>query len=734
MYFAVGTLLGKSIVIYEARTCQEVKRLSNGESVMSLTFGKTGKFLASAGPKSVKVWAVDTWTLVTHIPTPVRCVSLELIENDDLLIIAMRNNLLIFWDIDKDCVNDELRWTLDPAAIADYDMRVPMSITVSRTQGLLAASYRSQDLLVWNLAEDMVHDIYCRVTNGSRLDDPLGRREKSTVLAMAFSEGPDSSALLASYFDGELVLYDTKNGSLRHRLSGVNAQCMSSSPDGRTLATGDAAGTIQIFDLETLKFLYRINFNAEFIGVRALSFTSDGQRLLDLRGRQCRAWEPVVLLRQEVAEPAADTMSLSASAQEVDFEGPMDIVYITAVAIIQTGSLQTGNLVLYGTDDGAVYLYDPIRGEKMEQLFKNDIAITFLSYDAESGIIVCTDQSSRVVCRRLIISRSSALAAEVVFEVQLENAIMQVLVNYGATRLLVSTADESVLFALDSGSQNSVSKISWQGESDSFCWVATTSSNDKLVLCRGGRAYTYLWDTLTRCGSFPEGIPAEDDTRSFDAGATLEGTGLFNKVVQAKAISDSEFFATTSEDTRFGKIKTEVWLWKFDAFAPGTSTIQPVQGLEELKSSIDHVIGTYLNRFIFLHSNGWVCSTSLDTPDAESLVQHFFIPSDWLSLSHRPLIDVLPSGDIVFAKKSEMVVIKSGLGLSRRSLTSRHSSQSSVGRPSGLRRRSSPGGQSGLSRRQLSPSGFSMASTLVGGGRSLRHGSLPDRSKLDEGR
>lgn len=332
LYFAVGTLIGKNIVIYDDRACQETKRLNNGEPVMSLTFGSTAKFLAAAGPKSVKVWAVETWALVTHIPTPVRCVLLELIENDELLVIAFRNNLLVFWDLQKDSLNDELRWTLDPAAVSDYDTRVPTSIAVSRSQGLLAAAYRSQDLLVWNLDQDMVHDIYCRKTNGSRLNDPLGRREKSTIVTLAFSEGPDSSALFASYFDGDLVLFDTSSGTLRHRLSGVNAQCMSSAPDGRTLATGDASGTIQIFDLEKLKFLYRINFDAEFIGVRALSFMSDGHRLLDLRGRQCRAWEPLVLLRQEAVDTATDTMSASASAQEVDFDGPMDIVYITAVA------------------------------------------------------------------------------------------------------------------------------------------------------------------------------------------------------------------------------------------------------------------------------------------------------------------------------------------------------------------------------------------------------------------
>ncbi|KAL6862557.1 hypothetical protein ACO1O0_002792 [Amphichorda felina] len=392
LYFALGTMLRKTVVVYDDHTFQETKRLDNGEPVMSLSFGSSGKFLVSAGPKSVKVWAVDTWTLITHIPTPVRCVAVELIENDEFLIISLRNNMLVYWDMEKDCLSEELRWTQDPLAFNDYDTRVPTTVVVSRSQGLLAAAYRSQDLLVWDLERDMVHDIYNQQTDGSRLDSSSGtRRTKASILALEFSAGDGSHALIASYFDGVLVLYDTSAGKLRHRLTNVNAQCMSSTLDGRTLATGDSTGTIQIFDLETLKFLYRINFDDEFIGVRALSFTNDGHRLLDLRGRQCRTWEPLALLRQEADDGATDLMSVSASAQEVDFDGPMDIVYITAIAV-----MQTGNFILYGRDDGTVWLYNTTRGKDKEELFKHDITVSFLEFDDKSGIIVCADQSSRV--------------------------------------------------------------------------------------------------------------------------------------------------------------------------------------------------------------------------------------------------------------------------------------------------------------------------------------------------
>jgi len=75
---------------------------------------------------------------------------------------------------------------------------------------------------------------------------------------LTFNPNSDSGLLAVAYQDGELALYDAWSQKELNSVYG-NAFTLASSPDGRTLATGDARSTVQIGDFETLKLLYRIN-------------------------------------------------------------------------------------------------------------------------------------------------------------------------------------------------------------------------------------------------------------------------------------------------------------------------------------------------------------------------------------------------------------------------------------------------------------------------------------------
>ncbi|KAL2127487.1 hypothetical protein VTI74DRAFT_10641 [Chaetomium olivicolor] len=71
-FFALGTVLSKEIIPYGEMTCQETRRLNNGEPVMVLVFGHTGKYLASAGHRSIKIWELETGEMVSNIPSSAR--------------------------------------------------------------------------------------------------------------------------------------------------------------------------------------------------------------------------------------------------------------------------------------------------------------------------------------------------------------------------------------------------------------------------------------------------------------------------------------------------------------------------------------------------------------------------------------------------------------------------------------------------------------------------------------
>ncbi|KAL2127486.1 hypothetical protein VTI74DRAFT_10640 [Chaetomium olivicolor] len=468
--------------------------------------------------------------------------SLEFIEDDKIMLVALKNNYFVFWDVDNDELADEARWTLDPDLKETFDFRSPTISAISTHQNLIAVSYSRE--------------------TRSRRDGPA-TTQKSTILSLTFSAAPGSNALVACYFDGELVLYDAFEGTVRHRIPWVNVHCMVSSPDGRTLATGNATGTIQLFDLETLKFLYRIDFDAEFFGVRALAITADSHRLLDVRGKQCRVWEPVALLRQEADDANSNAMSVSTDPQELGFEGPMNIIYITAAALVRGGED-----VLCGSDDGSVKLYESARGEHRQLLAGHGAAISFLDY---SG----TDPISE-----------------------------QQLLESGL----------GVMF-------------------DAMMPSATT--------------------------------------------------------VRTAALQDTIFFVTTCEDARLNTHEpTEMQAWAVNRIASGTKSIKPVAWCKGLSMKIDHFIGSFAQRLVFLHVDGWVCSIPFEAFDAENMTRYFFVPADWLSLNNHLIISVTSSGDVGSAKRSELVFIKLGLKIERPTFGSRQSSTSTIG---GLGRNSRQG-------------------------------------------
>ncbi|KAK4223745.1 hypothetical protein QBC38DRAFT_43016 [Podospora fimiseda] len=72
-----------------------------------------GKYLAAAGPNTVRIWSPCQGTEVSHFKIGSRCLSLEFVEEDAVLRVATQQNQLIDWDMDtKTFVRDEpLTWT-----------------------------------------------------------------------------------------------------------------------------------------------------------------------------------------------------------------------------------------------------------------------------------------------------------------------------------------------------------------------------------------------------------------------------------------------------------------------------------------------------------------------------------------------------------------------------------------------------------------------------------------------
>lgn len=151
--------------------------------------------------------------------------------------------------------------------------------------------YRGQDILLWDIKNNALYETYSKET-GSQ---PGKTRAKAFITrGLIFSLDPNANLLAASYSDGELVLFDTYEGTVRERTL-VNAGTLASSRNGRTLACADSIGIIQLFNFKTLKLLYHIS--SDKYNIKSLAFSRDNYHLLDVRASDYRIWDPIILLR-----------------------------------------------------------------------------------------------------------------------------------------------------------------------------------------------------------------------------------------------------------------------------------------------------------------------------------------------------------------------------------------------------------------------------------------------------
>ncbi|CRK18321.1 hypothetical protein BN1723_002463 [Verticillium longisporum] len=649
-FLVTGTMLGREAIIYDESTYQEIRRLNIEEPPMIISMSSKEKYLATAGPKSVKIWSVASWTLLTCIPTPVRCLSLAFIEEDELLAIAMTNNQFVFWDIQADEMVDGARWTDAEESREAYDRRWPVMAATSASQCLMAIVYRSQDLLVWNFEERRLHATTANAGHAS-----MRRRRCQCVNPRFFA---------------------SHSAHRKHRLPwlrGISMEnwfCMTRdlvfSHDGRTLATGDAEGTIQIFNLENIHRLYRITFNAEFIGVRALAFTGDDLRLLDIRGKQCRVWEPRALLRQEVDDDDSDTLSLSTATHEVELTGAMDMIYITCIAV-----MEHGQYILCGKDDGSVQIYECTKGEALQTLFTHKTAVKHIKFDEVSNTIVSLDQSGTLACYQLIMLNRSKWRIVDIFDEHVEGAVDQILINKGLSRLLVSSGEHHVLFSVDKTLHKSTISRAFKTASVSgHTWSTHPTSDDHVVLFSAGRAFSFSWHDLKLCENPLGDLPLLEDLET-ECGMVLHNIMTHADRIRVARLPGSPYFTTHCEAQRqLARDAVEIMLWDGNrlekAKGPGPSpALESRREFAALSDKVDHIIGTYQRRLIFLHLDGWIWSVPLETLDVESATHHFFIPADWLSLNNRPELWVTSLGDIIFPKGSELVIMKRGLELER---------------------------------------------------------------------
>lgn len=640
-HFAVGGASGR-IVIYNDMTCQELRTLQHSEAVRTLQFAKTTGLLVSAGFQIVRMWDTTGWEQLWKYDIAHLCISVAFMEHEQLLLGALRNNQLMVWDLGTGNLRDSVDWTRDFDGFNANSFRQPIFADFCVEQGLLAIAYRGQDIVLWDLERDALHEIYCQYTGARSRDE--APRSSPGAMGLKFSSAPTASLLAVSYADGDLVLFDTYEGSVLATTL-ANAHYLASSADGRTLACGNTSGTIQLFDFETLKLLY--NIKLEDYGMQALAFSGDSHRLLDIRGAQCRVWDPPILIREELDEVNSDTVSVSTMPQEVNMASMDEVSQIASLACHEAG-----HVFFCGKEDGSIYVFESKSGWQSRRLCShaNGISILSLSFDEKSNLLCSTDTASRIMIHRLGFGDQQPPSAEVVFDHLEGVAIHQVLMEGSSSKLLVCTAEKQTLWSIECDTSAIVNSISLEDRAP-YRWTTHPSHPNHLILITGTTAHLYEWQTLRRLTS-AEGI-------------LLEGSVLPDLAIRSiTPCSNGAVIATAFSQVLRPHSESKLLLWSASDFNPESRSAAPIPRYQALADEMKFLIGTDGQRVIFLQNSGWVCSAKMQSSSSDATTyfsRHFFFPRDWLSTNSDLLCAVTRNGDILFVKHDEVAVIKRGL-------------------------------------------------------------------------
>lgn len=638
-FFAVGMSSG-SVVVYNETTCQQSQALEHSEPVKLLQFGHRMDILISAGSRRIRIWNAGSWEQVLEFKTPLQCMSLALIEEDQLLLGALKNNNLVIWDLAEGTLRDTADWTLHLEGTKSHAFRRPITAAISMEICLLAVVYRGQDIVLWDLDRDALHDTYSKA--GSSTRNAKADVSAGVTGGLVFNATLHAPLLAAAYSDGDLVLFDVLEGTVREtRL--VNAQTLACSPDGRTLATGDSSGTIQLFEFENLRLLYRINSHGYCI--KELVFTGDSHRLIDIRGSECRVWDPMVLVRQDGDDQNSDTISVSTAPQEFRLESTENIVLITSMICHPDG-----RVFFCGKEDGSVCLYETKSGQQIDKLFShaNGVSILSLFFDLESNTLSSIDNASRVKVHKLKQGKEAWGPSDTLFDYRTGAPIKQVLTNRGATRVLVSTGNSDTLWYISPKETSTVIEtISWETRGP-FRWVTHPQHGDYLILISDFVAHLYDWQSLRR-------LTGEE-------GIFLEGSILPELAIRSiNACFNNTTIATTFGEDLRPQSKSKLLLWNAADFRIDSRTAAPIPQYHSLADQVKTLIGDDGQRLVFLRCDGWISSADPGSANADHYDRHFFIPADWLSTSVNLMIEVTHDGNIIFVKRDEVAVIKRGL-------------------------------------------------------------------------
>lgn len=648
---AVGMDSG-DIDLYDHRSCQKTGRLQAGDPVDMVHIIE----------KNVVVCTTRNISLMDHEgnalwTTRLRFGCILLTSTPQHIVVVTQHGHVMTWDIATGVLLEDQAFAYrhpDDEGGTTTMLKAPHVASLSNDLEIVAMGFRAGSVCMYDVASG---DLMCWAR------DELNR----LVAALLFNPNPNVNLLLVIYRDHELVLYETWSGGIvSSRTTPSDAGVLSAavSPDGRTLATMDTLGVLQIWDFESLDLLYHVSTSSTFFCM--LTFTSDSSSVMDIVDGGIRVWSPAVLIRKN----NEDDQSISDGAATIQ---PIEGEFETrrSATITALSAHPTLPLVLTGKQNGDVLAFSTKTGKQIAVLYNHGQRATVLGLVvSHRNLIASSDDNGVVQVWNMGNEQPASLEGQkMVLNTYSKSRIRQICFSGSGKYLVLSSEAADTVYRTTDGSH----LITWSfapQERKAWRWLESGADNkdDQMFLLSDKSLTKFDLPSMSRSV-----VAKLEYTTDSKAGESEIKMGVIHPRSKTLVIGSqaSSGFATSPSTFVFNIEKAvDSPEWRGITRNPpdeasNQSVVLPSEEvtltgtlIQDCKRFIG--INERTNKLIFLHRSSWICTASRDELSENRYTQHFFVPDENVSAMHDTPPISTRDNCIVFCRHSELLVVKNG--------------------------------------------------------------------------
>lgn len=657
---AVGMDSG-DVDLYDDRSCQRAGRLQAGEPVDMVHV--TEKNVAVCTTRSISLMDRQGNILWT---TRHRFGCIVLTSTPQQITLVSQHGHVMSWDIATGALLVDQAFAYrhpDDDGGTTKMLKAPHVASLSSDLEIVAMGFRAETVCMYDVASG---DLIC-----------WARDERNRLVStLLFNPNPDVDLLLVIFRDHELVLYETWTGDIvgsRQTPSEAGVLSATVSPDGRTLATMDTLGVLQIWDFESLGLIYRVSTPS--IRFCMLNFTSDSSSVMDIVDEGMRLWSPPALVRKNIA----DDQSVSDNAAVIPaVEGEFEVRRGSTITALSAHHVLP--MVFAGKRNGDVIAFSTKTGGQLAVLYNHGYRASILGLAvSQPGMLASSDDNGVVQVWKIGNEQLTALERRaLVFKVDLTPPVRQILFSASGDYLLVASGTADMVYRTTDGSHLTTLPFT-QEERKVWRWLEShqRKKDDQMLLISDNILMKFDLPLMTRSVianlDYPAGLKMGSvDIRSGFFHHRAGTIVITSKTLAKLATSPSTFIFNMSIDKVVESPQSRGGALRYSNEAQNLgrgndTTLHDGQGPTILTGSLIKDCKRFIginertNELVFLHRNSWVCTVSRDEVLFENrYTQHFFVPDEIISAMHDTPPAITQENSIVLCRHAELLVVKNG--------------------------------------------------------------------------